>query len=186
MRFVMLLFAAMALLAAGCVALTPEQQETLDRLSADIRETHAEAEKVAAQIERVYILQQEVREQYEKGELTPEAAMKRLAELGKEAKEAAAHYAFLKEKGGSLLNDYKKLKEQGVPWYYTAWTIISSIAALWLGKSAFGLKGALADVIRGVEKGGDVLTKKAIAGASNGIVTKMVKRLTPAKSANKI
>jgi hypothetical protein len=182
----MLLFAVLACVAfVGCVALTPEQQETLEQLSRDIKDTHAEAEVVAAQIERVYILQQEVREQYEKGELTPEAAMKRLAELGKEAKEAAAHYAFLKEKGGSLLNDYKKLKEQGVPWYYTAWTIISSIAALWLGKSAFGLKGALADVIRGVEKGGDVLTKKAIAGASNGIVTRMVKRLTPAKSANK-
>lgn len=182
MRVILLvLFAFAALAIIGC-ALTPEQAKKLDEFEKNISAVTEESKAVAEQIKRLYLLQQEVREQYKKGELTPEVAMKRIEELSKEAKEAAEHYAFLEEKGKALVADYKELKDQGVPWYQTAWAIVASVVAAYFGKSTFGLKGAVTALIRGVEKGNHKPTKEAIAKTSNGIVTKYVDKLTPVRS----
>lgn len=141
----------------GCATLTPEQQATIDKLEADITLT-------SRQVERIYNLQADVRQQYKDGQITAEKAVVWLAQLQVEGKQASANLQ-------KLLTDYKNLKEQGVPWYHQVWAVVSSILAVYLGKKSFGLSSAIGLLTNSIEKGGDQKAIKArIARAGNKVV----------------
>lgn len=187
MRFALLIAALMAICLAvvGCLSVSPE----VEQLSNDIEKTHediqaakVELEKAAAQIERLWLLQEEVREKLEAGEITPEYAAETFAQLQKEAAEAKMHYDVLTTRAEILKKDlermiasYKEAKGTGTPWYLIAWGVVSAVLNI-------VLKGALNDAIAGVEKGGHKPTKTAIAGLGNLMVNWLVKRRTPAVS----
>ena len=160
-RIVIVVF--LCLLFVGCISLTPAQEAKLDRLEKAVETGLLESA-------RIYALQADVRQKWQDGELTADEAIKLLDSLCEQGKRVA-------ERVASLQAEYKETKESGVPWYHIIWGVVSTTAAVFL-------KGAVNDMMGGVEKAGDKKTKEAIAGYGNRLVNWLVKRRTPVTSKN--
>jgi len=154
-----------AVLLCGCATLTPEQQATLKKLESDIKEA-------SGQVERIYNMQADIRQQYKDGTITAEKAVVWLAELQTEAKQATDNLQ-------ALLTDYQELKAQGVPWYHTVWALIATALSIYSGKKGLGLLGALRLAVGAIEKGGDQGEIKArIARAGNSVINKEAAKIS--------
>ena len=139
-RFLRVFFLCGLLLTVfGCVALTSAQQAKMDKLQSDLK-------AAADQVKRIYDLQASVRQKYKDGELDAVEAVGILTELQEEAQHALANYEKLQQ-------DYKDLKGEGIPWYHWLWAVASTIAAAFLGKEHFALKGIAGLFVGAVEKG---------------------------------
>lgn len=162
----------------GCLALTPEQEEKLDGINQRLAAIHAESETVAEQLERLWKKQADVREKLKNGELTSEEAAALIVELSAETKEAIAHFNSLKAEGQALYQDYKNLKESGVPWYVIAGNVILGAIAIWLGKEKLTLGTAVTGLVRALEFGRDKKDMKRKAAAlSNPAIERAVLKL---------